>query len=40
MFFYFFLKSRYTSNVSEMSRILGNLCYKLVSAARGRGDEA
>jgi biopolymer transport protein ExbB len=40
MFFYFFLKSRYMSNVSEMSRILGNLCYKLVSAARGRGDEA
>lgn len=39
MFFYFFLKSRYMSNVSEMSRVLGNLCHSLVSAARGQGDE-
>lgn len=34
MFFYFYLKSRYLSNVSEMSRVLGNLCHQLVSAAR------
>jgi len=39
MFFYFFLKSRYMSNVSEMGRILGNLCHNLVSAARGQGTQ-
>jgi biopolymer transport protein ExbB len=36
MFFYFFLKSRYMSNVSELTRILGNLCHQLVAAARRR----
>jgi len=35
MFFYFFLKTRFMSNVSEMSRILGNLCHQLVAALRG-----
>jgi biopolymer transport protein ExbB len=34
MFFYFYLKTRYMSNVSEMSRLLGNLCHQLVAAAR------
>jgi len=39
MFFYFYLKSRYLSNVSELTRILGNLCHQLVAAVR-RGAEA
>ena len=39
MFFYFYLKSRYLSNVSEMSRVLGNLCHQLVAAARGGANQ-
>lgn len=34
MFFYFFLKSRYMSNVSQLTRVLGNLCHHLVVATR------
>ena len=37
MFFYFFLKTRYLSNVSEMNRLLGNLCHQLVASARRQG---
>ncbi len=37
MFFYFFLKSRYMSNVSQLTRIVGNLCHHLVAAARRGG---
>lgn len=38
MFLYFFLKSKYMSNVSQLNRILGNLAHDLVSSARRRGD--
>lgn len=38
MFFYFYLKTRFMSNVSEMSRLLGNLCHQLVAAARRQSD--
>jgi len=34
MFFYFFLKSRYMSNVSQLTRVLGNLSHHLVVATR------
>jgi biopolymer transport protein ExbB len=34
MFFYFFLKSRYMTNVSQLGRILGNLSHHLVAASR------
>ena len=34
MMFYFYLKSRYTANVTKMGRILGNLSHRLVSATR------
>ena len=37
MFFYFFLKGRYMSNVSQLNRILGNLCHHLVVACRDGG---
>ncbi len=37
MFFYFYLKTKYNSNVSQLSRILGNLSHHLVTAVR-RGD--
>jgi len=40
MFFYFYLKTRFMSNVSEMSRLLGNLCHQLVSAARRQDQPA
>ncbi|MBN2448874.1 MAG: MotA/TolQ/ExbB proton channel family protein [Lentisphaeria bacterium] len=36
MFFYFYLKTKFLSNVSEMSRLLGNLCHHLVASARRR----
>jgi len=35
LFAYFFLKSRYIANVSQMNRILGNLAHSLIEAARG-----
>lgn len=34
MFFYFFLKGKYLSNVSKLARMLGNLSHSLVSAGR------
>jgi len=34
MLFYFYLKTRFTANVSQLSRILGNLTHHLVSASR------
>ncbi len=34
MFAYFYLKSRFMSNVSQLSRVLGNLTHHLVSASR------
>jgi biopolymer transport protein ExbB len=34
MFFYFFLKSKYLSNVSKLARYLGNLTHTLISAGR------
>jgi biopolymer transport protein ExbB len=34
MFFYFFLKSKYLSNVSRLARMLGNLAHSLVVAGR------
>ncbi len=34
MFFYFFLKSKYLSNVSRLARMLGNLAHSLVAAGR------
>jgi biopolymer transport protein ExbB len=39
MFFYFFLKGKYLSNVSRLARMLGNLSHSLVSASRRAGDE-
>jgi len=40
MFLYFYLKSRYTSNVSRLGRVLGNLTHHLVAATRrGEGQE-
>jgi len=38
MFFYFFLKGKYLSNVSKLARMLGNLSHSLVSASRRAGD--
>ena len=41
MFFYFYLKTRYTSNVSQLTRVVGNLCHHRVAAARrGHGSGA
>ena len=44
MLFYFYLKSRYTANITKMSRVLGNLSHHLVTASRraqeGDGEEA
>lgn len=37
MFFFFFLKSKFSSNVSELNRVLGNLTHNLVSIARRDG---
>lgn len=34
MFLYFYLKSRYTTNVSRLGRVLGNLSHHLVTASR------
>jgi biopolymer transport protein ExbB len=34
MFFYFFLKSKFNSNMSKMARILGNLTHELTLSAR------
>lgn len=34
MFLYFYLKSRYNSNVARLGRILGNLSHSLVAASR------
>jgi biopolymer transport protein ExbB len=39
LFAYFFLKSRFVANVSQMNRILGNLAHSLVEVAR-RNDTA
>ena len=38
MFFYFYLKGRYMSNVSQLTRVLGTLSHQMVTAAR-RGVE-
>lgn len=39
MFLYFYLKSRYTSNVSRLGRVVGNLSHRLVIASRrGEGE--
>ena len=35
MFFYFYLKSKYTSNTSQLARMLGNLSHTIVEVARG-----
>ena len=37
MFFYFYLKNRYTSNVSQMTRVLGDLAHRLATAGRQGG---
>jgi len=34
MFLYFYLKGRYTSNVTRLGRVLGNLTHQLVAATR------
>jgi len=34
MFLYFFLKSRYTTNVTKLGRVVGNLSHHLVAASR------
>lgn len=34
MILYFYLKSRYTANITKMGRILGNLSHRLVAATR------
>jgi len=34
MFLYFYLKNRYTSNVTKLGRVLGNLSHQLVAASR------
>jgi len=34
MFLYFYLKSRYTSNVSRLGRVIGNLAHQLIAASR------
>lgn len=34
MFFYFYLKSRFMTNVSQLARLLGNLAHHLVAASR------
>jgi biopolymer transport protein ExbB len=38
MFLYFYLKSRYTSNVVRLGRVLGNLSHHLVAATRRAAD--
>lgn len=35
MFLYFYLKSRYTTNLSQLTRILGNLTHRIGAASRG-----
>lgn len=39
MLFYFYLKTRFMANVSQLSRILGNLTHHLVAASRKAADE-
>jgi biopolymer transport protein ExbB len=34
MCFYFYLKSRYTANITKMGRVLGNMSHHLVTASR------
>lgn len=34
MFLYFYLKNRYSSNVTRLGRVLGNLAHQLVAASR------
>ena len=34
MFLYFYLKGRYTSNVTRLGRIVGNLEHRIVAAVR------
>jgi len=34
MFLYFYLKNRYTSNISRLGRVLGNLTHHLVASSR------
>jgi biopolymer transport protein ExbB len=38
MFAYFYLKSRYTANVTRLGRIVGNLTHHLVTASRRMAD--
>lgn len=40
MFLYFYLKGRYTSNVSKLGRVVGNLAHHLVAASRRSADTA
>jgi biopolymer transport protein ExbB len=37
MFFYFFLKSKYMSNVASLARVLGNLLSEFVASSRRGG---
>lgn len=39
MFFYFYFKGKYMSNVSSVARLLGNLSHHLVTSTRKAGDE-
>ena len=34
MFLYFYLKNRYSSNISRLGRVIGNLSHRLVAASR------
>ena len=34
MFLYFYLKNRYSSNISRLGRVIGNLSHRLVTASR------
>jgi biopolymer transport protein ExbB len=40
MFFYFYLKNKYMSNVSQLARILGNLSHHLVASSRRSGSKS
>lgn len=39
MFLYFYLKSRYTTNVTRLGRVVGNLSHRLVAASRLAAEE-
>lgn len=39
MLFYFYLKTRFMANVSQLSRVLGNLTHHLVTASRRASEE-